>query len=214
MCSSDLGRPSDHQENGEKFALLVKVAASGDEAAVSAGDTAVQVTGADEILLYVAAGTNYRQPMDGSYDFFSEEDPLDAAKERTDEAARLGFAKLLELHRADYRRLFCAAQLNLGITEVPEKTTDALMKGYRGGKPGSNTESEDRYLENLYYQFGRYLLIASSRKGSLPANLQGIWADSLNPAWDADYHTNINLQMNYWLEIGRASCRERVCRYV
>lgn len=210
------GRPSDHQENGEKFALLVKVTASGDGAVVSARETAVQVTGADEILLYVAAGTNYKQPMDGSFDFFSEENPLDAARERIGEAMSLGFAGLLERHKADYRKLFCAAQLNLGITKVPEKTTDALMKGYRGGTPNPNTESEDRYLENLYYQFGRYLLIASSRKGSLPANLQGIWADSLSPAWDADYHTNINLQMNYWLaeQTNLSECHLPVTDYV
>lgn len=74
-------------------------------------------------------------------------------------------------------------------------TTDKLLKGM---DENTNSDTDNLYLEMLYYQFGRYLLISCSREGSLPANLQGVWGDRLVNAWNADYHTNINVQMNYW----------------
>jgi alpha-L-fucosidase 2 len=93
------------------------------------------------------------------------------------------------------------------------KTTKQLLEGY---KANTNTAAENLYLEELYYQFGRYLLISSSRENSLPANLQGIWAEGLAPPWSADYHTNINLQMNYWLaeQTNLADCHLPVVEYV
>ena len=72
---------------------------------------------------------------------------------------------------------------------------DQLLKGM---DENTNSEQENQYLEMLYFQFGRYLLISSSREGSLPANLQGVWGERLSNPWNADYHTNINIQMNYW----------------
>ena len=102
-------------------------------------------------------------------------------------------------------------KVNLGASEIPSKTTDQLLAGYSA----TNTAAEDRYLETLYYQFGRYLLISCSREGSLPANLQGIWAQGLSSPWSADYHTNINLQMNYWLaeQTNLAECHTPVIDY-
>jgi alpha-L-fucosidase 2 len=102
--------------------------------------------------------------------------------------------------------------MDLGGITIPNKTTDKLLDGY---KRGTNSASENRYLETLYYQFGRYLLISSSREGSLPANLQGIWAEGLTPPWDADYHTNINVQMNYWpaQQTNLAECHQPVIDY-
>jgi alpha-L-fucosidase 2 len=76
---------------------------------------------------------------------------------------------------------------------MPDKPTDQLRSSYTGG-----ASTDDRALETLFYRYGRYLLIASLRPGSLPANLQGVWNNSTAPAWTADYHTNINVQMNYW----------------
>jgi alpha-L-fucosidase 2 len=96
---------------------------------------------------------------------------------------------------------------------APRKPTDELLRGYAGG---GNTPDEDRYLETLYYQYGRYLLIASSRPGGLPANLQGLWADGQAPPWGSDYHANINLQMNYWpaLPCNLAECHEPLESYI
>ena len=81
------------------------------------------------------------------------------------------------------------------MKEAPVMTTDKLLKGM---DERTNSQAYNLYLEMLYYQFGRYVLISSSREGSLPANLQGVWADRLQNAWNSDYHTNINVQMNYW----------------
>ena len=79
---------------------------------------------------------------------------------------------------------------------MSEKTTDDLLKTY---KDGSASESEKRQLENMLFQYGRYLTIASSREDSqLPSNLQGVWNSLTNPPWSSDYHMNVNLQMNYW----------------
>lgn len=99
-------------------------------------------------------------------------------------------------HEKDYHSLYDRMKLNLGnLTEMPVVTTDSLLKGMDAR---TNSESENQYLEMLYFQFGRYLLISSSREGSLPANLQGVWGERLSNPWNSDYHTNINVQMNYW----------------
>ncbi|MGI6264127.1 MAG: glycosyl hydrolase family 95 catalytic domain-containing protein [Acutalibacteraceae bacterium] len=222
-----VGRSSDQGENGLKFAQQLKVVTKGGSA-LTLGDT-VYVDEADEILIYMTAGTNYQLQTDGSYDFFKDEDPLDAVSARIEAAAAKGYEGVLREHKADYQALFGAMQLNIsGMTKVPDKPTDELLNNYRARFAAASKTAidpngdydwytpEDLYLENLYFQFGRYLLIASSRAGSLPANLQGIWADSLTPPWSADYHTNINLQMNYWLaeQTNLAECHIPVIEYV
>lgn len=156
----------------------------------------IHAENADEIIVYTTAGTNYVQCQDDSRDFLSDTDPLEAVEERLDTVEKQDYETLKAAHTADYKELFDRVKLNLGGVKMPDMTTANLLKGYRGG---TNTDEEDRYLEVLYYQFARYLLISSSREGTLPANLQGIWAEGDNPAWKSDYHTNINLQMNYWL---------------
>ncbi len=193
------GRPSDHGENGEVFVQQIKVTATGANSdVVTVGDTSY-VRGADEIVLYMTAGTNYKLKHSEDDARFSSEDPQIAVEQRIAKAVERGYDKLLENHLADYQNLFGNVELNLGITAMPNKPTDQLLAAYGGRTDTPNTAEEDRYLENLYYQFGRYLLIASSRAGSLPANLQGVWANGLSTAWRGDYHANINVQMNYWL---------------
>lgn len=187
------GQPADQREDGLKFAQQIKVVPQGGR--MKAENGMITVEDADSVLLLMTAGTNYQQCMDDTFDYFTDEDPLDAVSARIAAVSAKSYDDLLAAHVADYQSLFNSMRLNLCNAPMPDKTTDALLSGY--GK--TNTALEDRYLETLYYQFGRYLLISSSREGSLPANLQGIWADGLNPPWDADYHTNINVQMNYWL---------------
>ncbi len=92
---------------------------------------------------------------------------------------------------ADYQRLFRRVDLDLGRSDAADWPTDERLKAVQGG-------ADDPQLAALYFQFGRYLLISSSRPGSLPANLQGIWAEGVKTPWNGDYHVNINLQMNYW----------------
>lgn len=106
-------------------------------------------------------------------------------------ARRRSYEELRERHIADHRRLFDRVELDLGDSDVSSLPTDERLRRVRAG-------AEDPQLVAQYFQFGRYLLIASSRPGTQPANLQGIWAEGMNPPWNSDYHLNINLQMNYW----------------
>lgn len=192
-----VGQPPDQTKDGLRFAQQVKVIQEG--GSILTVYDMVSVKDADSILILMTAGTNYKQCMDDTYDYFINDDPLAAVQERIQAAATKSYDDLMRVHQADYKALFNAMQLNLCDAPMPDKPTDELLAAYEGCTDHPNTALEDRYFENLYYQFGRYLLISSSRKGSLPANLQGIWADGLNPPWNADYHANINIQMNYWL---------------
>jgi alpha-L-fucosidase 2 len=103
------------------------------------------------------------------------------------------YSQLRQEHLNDYQRLFDRVHLNLGDTPAPirDLPTDQRLAQYAHGTP-------DPELEALFFQYGRYLLISSSRPGSLPANLQGLWNNSNNPPWRSDYHSNINIEMNYW----------------
>lgn len=206
------GSPSDQGQNGLKFAGHLKVIASGGQ--ISKGDGyALSVTGADEILIIMSVGTNYKSDPTAGYDYFEDEDPYDKVSTWVNDAAAKGYEKLYEEHVVDYRKLFDRCVIDIGAAGTPDKMTDELLKGY--GK--DNTWEEDRYLETLFFQYGRYLLISSSRENSkLPANLQGIWAQGLSPAWSSDYHTNINLQMNYWLaeQTNLAECHNVVIDYI
>jgi alpha-L-fucosidase 2 len=147
-------------------------------------DTAV--SGADRVELVLAAGTEY----DGTYPTYRGPDPHAQVVSTVDEA--LARADLLEGHVRDHGALFGRVHLDLG-GNAGDRSTDRLRAAYGTGDPAA-----DRALEELYVQYGRYLLIASSRPGGLPANLQGVWNISTAPPWSCDYHTNINLQMNYW----------------
>ncbi len=136
-----------------------------------------------------------------------------AVSSRVEAAAAKGYDALKQNHIQDHKELYDRVKFGLKDVTAPNKTTDALFAGYERG----NSQAENRYLELLYYQFGRYLLIASSRENDpLPANLQGIWAAGLNPPWSSDFHTNINLQMNYWLSesTNLSETHEPVFKYI
>ena len=150
--------------------------------------------------------------MDESFDYFTDEDPLDAVKERIETISAKSYDELKQAHLDDYHKLYDRVKLDIG-GKAPSATTDVLLANYRNG---IGSESDNRYIETLYYQFGRYLLISSSREGSLPANLQGIWSDGLTPPWDADYHTNINVQMNYWpaQQTNLAECHQPMIDFI
>ncbi|WBB61857.1 glycoside hydrolase family 95 protein [Streptomyces sp. WMMC500] len=151
-------------------------------------DGTVRVRDADEVTLVLAAGTDYA----ADYPDYRGEDPHDRVTELADDAAAKGYGALLRDHEADHAELFDRVTLDLG-GEMPDVPTDELLSRY-----GEGPEAADRALEELFFRYGRYLLAASSRPGSLPANLQGVWNDMEAPPWQADYHLNINLQMNYW----------------
>ncbi len=165
-----------------KVDCRVKVITRGGK--VSAADKAVSVRGADEVLLLVAAATSYRRFDDVSGD------PVGANKAVLAKASRKPWAALLADHRADHRRLFRAVSVDFGTTAAAVRPTDERIK--------ASPTTDDPALAALYYQYGRYLLIACSRPGGQPANLQGIWNDKMSPPWGGKYTININTEMNYW----------------
>lgn len=114
------------------------------------------------------------------------------AQEQLKNASSKKFEQLKNAHLADYQRFYKRVELNLGKTSAPDLPTNERLKRYAEGK-------EDKNLEILYFQFGRYLLISSSRTPGVPANLQGIWNPYIRPPWSSNYTTNINAEENYWL---------------
>lgn len=152
------------------------------------------ISGADSVTIYVTLATNYKNV----YPNYRQEDPdyaMNSVTKRMENAKTLKYDELLENHLADYQKLFSRVELNLGGTFDPEVSTDQLLSDW---KKASANGTQNHYLEELYFQYGRYMTIASSRADTLPSNLQGIWNDRVFPDWQSDYHTNINLQMNYW----------------
>jgi len=175
------------EENGLVYRAGIAVSAPGGtiRSGLRRGNPEISVSGADEWILTVTAGTDYA-PL---YPGYRMENRSRECLDRLPAAAGRSWNDLREEHSADHRRLFSACDLILA-GPVPGDDTFKRVKQYRKG--------EDPRLAELVFQYGRYLLIASSRPGTLPANLQGVWNPVTNPPWGADYHTNINVQMNYW----------------
>ncbi|MEV7192082.1 glycoside hydrolase family 95 protein [Streptomyces sp. NPDC093510] len=177
-------------DNGLKFEAQLRVRHRGGTS-VANDDGSVTVTGADHVWFVLAAGTDYADTYPG----YRGEDPHAAVSRTVDKAVAAGHGTLRAHHLRDHRALFDRVTLDIGQALPAGVPTDRLLEQYGTGAG----DTADRALEALFFQYGRYLLIASSRAGSLPANLQGVWNNSTTPPWAADYHTNINLQMNYWL---------------
>jgi alpha-L-fucosidase 2 len=167
----------------------------------------------DALTIYLDAGTDYINKRENKW---RGEHPHRAITERLVKAAATPYAELLAAHVRDYQSLFKRVSIDLGkspsdFSKVP---TDRRLVAYRGGELGpikawqpaddQNLDDasfrgiEDPGLEELFFQYARYLMISSSRPGDLPANLQGIWNESNNPRWRCDYHSDVNVQMNYW----------------
>jgi len=175
-------------DNGLAYETQVWVLHQG--GAVRVEDGVIRIEKADGLTVFVGAGTNYVPDRAKSW---RGDLPHDRIARQLRAVAALPFQDLRAAHVADYQALFNRVSLNLGNS--PESTrsrpTDDRLAEYAKG--GADPE-----LEEQGFQFGRYLLISSSRPGSLPANLQGLWNNSNNPPWRSDYHSNINIEMNYW----------------
>ena len=176
-------------DNQLRYALELRLELH--EGIVTVNGDRLDVMGANVGVIYIAAATDYSPDMSKGYR--SGIDPAVIVKERLDRAAAKGWKELYEEHTADYERLFNRCRLSLNNASGVPVPADQLVKGYKDGDAMHRS-----ILETLYFQFGRYMLISSSREGSLPANLQGVWNESNTPPWNCDYHINVNLQMNYW----------------
>ncbi|MBU3079473.1 glycoside hydrolase family 95 protein [Sphingomonas quercus] len=170
-------------DGGLSAAAVAKLSARG--GTVSREGDALVVRGADELVVLIRIATDYRR-----FDLVGG-DPLAEAVRTLAAAAAKPFDMLRDTHVADHRSLFRSAALDLGRTPAAALSTDARV--------AISDPADDPALAALYFAYARYLLIACSRPGGQPANLQGMWNDSAKPPWGSKYTININTEMNYWL---------------
>ncbi|ASA24033.1 glycoside hydrolase family 95 protein [Paenibacillus donghaensis] len=168
-------------EGGMSYSAVIKCTIIGGSQQIIGEHLVVEQ--ADEVVMYLAGATSFRHA-----------DPEQYTLETVEAAALKGFKAIQADHEDDYRSLYERVGITLGGDDPEAGVYDTLERLQR-----IRTGVDDPGFCSLYFQFGRYLLIASSRPGSLPANLQGIWNDQFLPRWDSKYTININLQMNYWL---------------
>jgi alpha-L-fucosidase 2 len=165
-----------------RFEARLQVQAEGGRVSVEGG--ALSVSGADSVTLLLTVATNFVNYRDVSAN------PSVRAEQAMNAAAVHTYAALRAAHVADHQRLFNRVTLDLGTSAAASLPTDERL--------AAADKAADPQLPALVFQYGRYLLIASSRPGDQPANLQGVWNDSLTPPWDSKYTVNINTEMNYW----------------
>jgi alpha-L-fucosidase 2 len=178
------GKSADYMGVAGKLRYQARLRAIPHGGALTVVDDTLTVRGADEVTLLVAAATNFVNYKDVSAD------PTARVDRDMTAVAGKSFAQLRAAHVAEHQRVFRRVAMRLGRTPNSDLPTDERLKQFDG--------TNDPDLAALLFQFGRYLLISSSRPGSQPANLQGIWNKDMNPMWDSKYTTNINLEMNYW----------------
>jgi alpha-L-fucosidase 2 len=172
-------------ENGMQYESQLVIINNGGKITVE--NSSITVSNANDVRILLVAGTDFSK--DFSKDFKGEH-PHALLEKTMAAAVAKPYSNLRKAHVADYQNLYNRVQLNLGTT--PEMSTLDRLNAVKNG-------AKDPALEALLFQYGRYLLISSSRPGGLPANLQGIWNNEYKPAWYSQYTTNINVQMNYWL---------------
>lgn len=165
-----------------RFLALARAVAEGGSVSSSGGT--LQVRSANSVTVLISIGSSYVNYKDVSGDYQG------IARRHLDAAAGRTYDDLRGRHVADYQRLFGRTTLDLGRTAAADQPTDVRI--------AQHANSNDPQFSALLFQYGRYLLISSSRPGTQPANLQGIWNDSLTPSWDSKYTLNANLPMNYW----------------
>ncbi len=173
--------------NGMEYMVRLRAKLKGGKQFVE--NNKLVIKNADEVVLYLTASTDYL-PV---YPVYKGRDYKKITAENLDKALVANYQQLKRTHIADYQKYFKSVALQLSSNEQADDVpTDERLKQIK-------IAANDNYLTQLYFQYGRYLLITSSREGTLPANLQGIWGNKIQTPWNGDYHTNINIQMNYWL---------------
>jgi alpha-L-fucosidase 2 len=166
------------QHPGVHYETQLRIKQSGGN--LRAAGNSLIVENADQATLFLVASTDYWG-----------EDPHTVSQKEMDEVFQKSYEQIKKDHITEHQRLYDRAEIDLGSSDKSNVPTDRRLQLVKEG-------GTDRDLVELYFNYGRYLLISSSRPGDLAANLQGIWAEGLTPPWNADYHININIQMNYW----------------
>ncbi len=178
------GNSGNHENRKGEVQFEVIACPVVDGGKLTASDSVLEIRGANAVTLLLSAGTNFVNYKDISAD------PSGRAREWLLKALARSYDEILKEHIWEYRNYYERVSLDLGETDSVNKPTDRRLAGFATGN--------DPQLAALYFQYGRYLLISSSRPGTQPANLQGIWNDKMSPPWDSKYTVNINTEMNYW----------------
>ncbi len=194
------------EDNALKFCFVANVMTDG---TVTATEKAIKITNATEFTIIFSADTDY---MD-TYPLYRTGESAEALYNRVNEtvlnATGKGYDELFKAHKDDFNKLMSRVEINLnGAYDVP---ADSLLYNYR------KTPAYRKKAAELLYQYGRYMTVSSSRESDvLPSNLQGIWNVSNKPKWSSDFHTNVNLQMNYWpvFNGNMAECSKPLIRYI
>lgn len=176
------------ENRGTRFSTQIRIKSK--DGQLISTEKSIGLSGGSEALVYVSIATSFN-----GFDKNPATEGLNAellANNQLKSAFSKSFDQLNKSHSTDYQKYFNRVSLNLGKTEAPDLPTDERLRRYAEGK-------EDKNLEVLYFQFGRYLLISSSRTAGVPANLQGLWNPHIRPPWSSNYTTNINAEENYWL---------------
>ncbi len=195
------GLPVKEHQTGVRFHAELLALAEGGKILPPSNttDTTLEIAGAHTITLFIDCATSYRYPahagklngVDADV-LTGDPDAMRAAVNRNlTQASRRSYADLRRRHIEDHQRYFRRANISFGPDPNAATPTDQRMAAFKAG-------GEDLHLLPIYFQFGRYMLISSSRPGTLAANLQGIWNESVDPPWGSKYTVNINTEMNYW----------------
>jgi alpha-L-fucosidase 2 len=183
------GNPILYQDDrGTRFSTDVLIQST--DGKVTQTDSTLSLSNATEAVVLVSLATSFN-----GFDKNPAKDGLnddEIAEKRLQLASRKSIAELKSRHLQDYQKFFNRVSLQLNQTDAPELPTDQRLRRYATG-------ATDSYLETLYFQYGRYLLISSSRTPGVPANLQGLWNPHIQPPWSSNYTMNINAEENYWL---------------
>jgi alpha-L-fucosidase 2 len=182
LIMSGITGDCDSIKGAVKFQVQVKIETEG--GSVSSTDSSLIVSNANVATLYISIASSFKNYND------INANAGERANSYLQNALKKKYEQALKDHIADFQHYFNRASIDLGVTDAVKKPTDVRIKEFAQGN--------DPQLAALYFQFGRYLLISSSRPGGQPANLQGIWNDQLYPPWDSKYTVNINTEMNYW----------------
>ena len=185
--------------NGMEWAMRVDIKAIGGGSVNADPVTGqIQITNASDVIFLLSGDTDYVMNFDPDFTnpkTYVGVNPVTMVNTNIERVSKLSFDQINARHLADYHNLYNRVKIQINPSEHAQfdttPSTPKRLELYRAG-------NADNSLEELYFQFGRYLLIASSRQGSMPANLQGLWHNNLDGPWRVDYHNNINLQMNYW----------------
>ena len=176
------------KERGTRFTTLLQVKST--DGKVTSSNATMTLRNASEVFIYVSVATSFngfdKNPATEGVD------DVALTLQNLNKVFAKTFDKIKENHVADYQKFYNRVSLDLGKTTAPDLATDERLLRYSEGK-------EDKNLEILYFNYGRYLLISSSRTLGVPANLQGIWNPHLSPPWSSNYTMNINVEENYWL---------------